>query len=196
MIANGLRVYAYPFDGYWVDIGTVLSYWQAHMDLLVTPPPIDLNNRSWIVHTRTEERPPVWIAQGSSIIDSMITDGCEIDPGAVVERSVLSPGVLVRTGAVIRESIILTSTVIESEAIIEQAIIDKRVWIGEKARVGAIVSNSEPQITMIGKNSRVPAGFTVEPGAIIGPDVIETDYTSNLIRADEYIQTKRSAYEI
>ena len=80
------------------------------MDLLATPPSVNLNDRSWILHTRTEERPPVWIAKGSQVTDSLITDGCEIAPGAIVERSVLSPGVLVRSGAVIRESIVLTST--------------------------------------------------------------------------------------
>jgi glucose-1-phosphate adenylyltransferase len=125
----------------------------------------------------------------------MITDGCEIEPGAIVERSVLSPGVLVRQGAIIRESIVLTGTVIERGAVLEHAIIDKRVNIGENAHVGAIVSRTEPELTMAGKNSQIPARFTIEPGAVIGTDVIDTDYASNLVHGDEYIQTKRSVYE-
>jgi glucose-1-phosphate adenylyltransferase len=178
-----------------MDIGTVISYWKAHMDLLATPPSINLNDRSWIIHTRTEERPPVWIAKGSQVIDSMITDGCEIAPGAIVERSVLSPGVLVRPGAVIRESIVLTSTEIESGAVLEHAIIDKRVTIGANTRIGSIVSATDPQVTMVGKNSQIPEGFTIEAGAVIGTDVISPDFTTNLVHGDEYIQTKRSVYE-
>jgi glucose-1-phosphate adenylyltransferase len=196
MIADGKRVFAYPYQGYWVDVGTVSSYWSAHMDLLHTPPPIDLNNRKWIIHTRTEERPPVWIASGSEVRDSMITDGCEIAAGAVVERSVLSPGVLVREGAVIRESVVLTDCVIGKDAVVEHSILDKRVQVGEKARVGAVRAGFEPVITMLGKHAHVPAGMVVEPGAVIGPDVIEADYPSQLVRGSDYIQTKRLPYEI
>lgn len=195
LVNSGLKVYAYPYDGYWVDVGTVNTYWRAHMELLATPPSINLNDRSWIIHTRTEERPPVWIAKGSQVADSMVTDGCEIEPGAIVERSVLSPGVLVRQGAVVRESIVLTGSEIDRGAVLEHAIIDKRVTIGANARVGAIVNLTEPEITMVGKNSFIPEGFTIGAGAVIGTDVVEADYTSNLVHGDEYIQTKRSVYE-
>jgi glucose-1-phosphate adenylyltransferase len=195
LINSGAKVYAYPFEGYWVDVGTVATYWKAQMDLLATPPSVNLNDRSWILHTRTEERPPVWIAKGSQVNDSLITDGCEIAPGAIVERSILSPGVLVRPGAVIRESIVLTSTEIGSGAVLEHAIIDKKVIVGANTRVGAILSTTDPQVTMIGKNSYIPEGFTIEAGAVIGTDVIDTDFTSNLVHGDEYIQTKRSVYE-
>jgi glucose-1-phosphate adenylyltransferase len=126
----------------------------------------------------------------------MICDGCEIAPNAKVVRSVLSPGVLVRPGAVVSESILLTDTVIESGAIVERAIIDKRVRIREHARVGGMVESAEPVLTMVGKNSEVPMGYTVEPGAVIGTDVIETDYPANIVRGDDYILTKRSAHEV
>jgi glucose-1-phosphate adenylyltransferase len=195
LVNGGAKVFAYPFEGYWVDVGTVSTYWKAHMDLLATPPSVNLNDRSWILHTRTEERPPVWIAKGSHVTDSLITDGCEIAPGAIVERSVLSPGVLVRPGAVIRESIVLTSTEIKSGAVLEHAIIDKKVLIGANARVGAILSATDPQITMVGKNSQIPEGYTIEAGAVIGTDVIDSDFATNPVHGDEYIQTKRSVYE-
>lgn len=196
LVADGKRVFAYPFEGYWVDVGTTNSYWSAHMDLLHTPPPIDLNNRKWIVHTRTEERPPVWIANGSTVKDSMITDGCEIAPGALVERSVLSPGVLVAEGAVIRESVILTDCVIGRDAVIEHTILDKKVHVPEKARIGGIRTGVEPMITTVGKNVHFPVGIVVEPGAVIGPDVIESDFSSPLVRGSDYIQTKRLPYEV
>jgi len=196
MIADGARVFAYPYSGYWMDVGTASSYWKAHMDQLEDNPPFDLNDRSWIIHTRTEERPPVWIARNASIENSMICDGCEIASNARVVRSVLSPGVLVKPGAVIRESIILTESVIESDVIVERAIIDKKVHIQAGARIGGITGTDEPVLTMIGKNSLVPKGFTVEPGAVIGTDVIESDYPAQIVRADDYILTKRLAHEV
>jgi glucose-1-phosphate adenylyltransferase len=197
LVAEGLRMYAYPFQGYWVDVGTVNSYWRSHMDLLVKPSPIDLNDRKWIVHTRTEERPPVWLAKGARIEDSMVADGCEIYPGACVGRSVLSPGVIVREGAVVRESIILTDSVIQSNAKIERAILDKKTWIGPDAIVGSIAQDENIRIPMIGKNSRVAASMVVEPGAVIGPDVIELDYLDiKLVRSQDFVQTKRLPYEI
>jgi len=196
LIARGARVFAYPYTGYWVDVGTVNSYWQAHMDLLAEPSSIDLNDRSWIIHTRTEERPPVRIGGGSTIIDSMIADGCVIAPGAVVERSVLSPGVQVGPNATVRESVLLTECQVEEGAIVDQTIVDKRVKIGRDARVGAIQPSLNPRISMIGKNSILPAGIAIEPGAVIGTDVTYDDYPSEVIRGDAYIQTKRLPYEV
>lgn len=196
MVADGARVFAYPYTGYWMDVGTAASYWKAHMDQLEDEPPFDINDRSWIIHTRTEERPPVWIARGASVENSMICDGCEIETNAKVIRSVLSPGVRVKSGAVVRESIILTDSVIESDAVVERSIIDKRVRILSRSKVGAMADTSEPVLTMIGKNSEVPAGFTVEPGAVIGTDVVESDYLASVVRGDDYILTKRLAHEV
>ena len=122
--------------------------------------------------------------------------GAKLLATAKVIRSVLSPGVMVRPGAVVRESILLTDTVIESDATIERAIIDKRVRINSHARIGGMVDAPEPVLTMIGKNSEVPEGFTVEPGAVIGTDVIESDYPAQVVRGDDYILTKRLAHEV
>lgn len=108
MIQNNARVFGFPYSGYWVDVGTIQSYWQAHMDLLKTPPSIDLNNRSWVIHTRTEGRPPVLISAGAVIENSMLSDGCVVRKGARVINSVLSPGVLVQEGALVENSVILT----------------------------------------------------------------------------------------
>lgn len=195
LVSSGARVFAYPYSGYWVDVGTVESYWQAHIDLLRDPPPFDLNDRSWVIHTRTEERPPVRIAGGATVIDSMITDGCVVAPQAVIERSILAPGVRVLPGAVIRESVIFTDSVIGAGAIIEQSIIDKRVLIGERAQIGKIQDAGSPRITLVGKNCEVPSGMIVEPGAIIGTDVLPSDFPSNIVRSDDYIQSKRLPYE-
>jgi glucose-1-phosphate adenylyltransferase len=196
LVAEGARVFAFPYTGYWMDVGTVSSYWQAHMDQLTERPPLDMNDRSWIVHTRTEERPPVWIANGAVVSNSMITDGCVIHPGAHIECSVLSPGVVIKEGAIVRESVLLTDSVVEKGASIERTIIDKRVHIGENTIIGGYTPGPEPLVAMIGKNSQVPDGYKIEPGAAIATDVIASDYPSEIIRGDDYIQTKRLAYEV
>jgi glucose-1-phosphate adenylyltransferase len=171
MVSEGLRVFAYPFTGYWVDVGTIPAYWQTHMDLLKNPPPIDLNDRSWIIHTQSEERPPVMIHQGAIIRDSLITDGCSIHPSARVERSILSPGVVVGPKAVVRQSIVLTDTMIEGGARIERAIVDKLVRIGKNARIGRLPKADEKLgITTIGKNAQIPDKTVIAPGAVIDAD--------------------------
>ena len=147
------------------------------MDMLSPTPRLKLYNRSWIIHTRTEERPPARLPAGAHVYASMICDGCFIESGARVESSVLSPGVHIRPGAVVRESIIATDCVIESGAVVERAIIDKRVvmWRRMRALVGSGRSKYQAW-HLVGKNCTVPAGYVVEPEAQIGTDVIESDY--------------------
>jgi glucose-1-phosphate adenylyltransferase len=186
MVTEGLRVFAYPFQGYWVDVGTVEAYWQTQMDLLKTPPPLDLNDRAWIVHTRSEERPPVSIANGAIVKDSMITDGCIVSAGARVVKSILSPGVYVGPNAVIRESVILTDSWIDAGARVERSIVDKAVRIGRKARVGKASPGEKPTeghgITTIGKNAEIPDGVTVRRGAVIHTDVTAEHFTTKAVR--------------
>jgi len=182
MISAGQRVFAYPFQGYWVDVGTIEAYWQTQMDLLKTPPPVDLNDRAWIIHTRSEERPPVAIHNGAVVRDSMITDGCIISSGARVEKSILSPGVYVGPGAVIRESVILTDTWIDAGARVQRAIVDKAVRIGRRARVGRAARGEKPLeghgITTIGKNAEIPDDATVRRGAVIHTDVTAEQFSA------------------
>lgn len=176
MIATEHTVYAYPYGGYWIDVGTIDAYWEAHMDLLGKPPSLNLNDRSWVIHTRSEERPPVLVERSAIIKDSLITDGSVIAEGAIVERSVLSPGVYVGPKAVVRESVILTDTYIEAGAHIDRCIIDKMVVIGQDARVGKIQDMGELGITVVGKNTHIPAGFTIGRNVVLGTDLNPDDY--------------------
>lgn len=196
MVNEGLKVYAYPYEDYWMDVGTVLSYWQSHMDLLADPPRLNLSDRRWIIHTRTEERQPVRIAAGAQVNDSLLSDGCVIHSEALVERSVLGPGVIVEPGAIVREAILLTDAVIEAGAVVERAVLDKRVRVGNNARVGNIETPLEKGLPMVGKNSIIPAGYTVEPGAIIATDVQPKDYAQPIISGDTYIETRRLPNEL
>ena len=191
MVKDGMRVFAYPFSGYWVDVGTIDSYWLAHMDLLKHPPDLDLNDRSWIIHTRSEERPPVLIQKGAIVRDSLITDGSIIAPGARVERSVLSPGVYVGPNAVVRDSIIFTDSYIEAGARVERTIIDKLVSIGHNCRIGQIIPKADDLgITTIGKNAQIPNGVKIGRGAAIGTDVGPDLFVRKVVGKGKLVEQK------
>lgn len=177
MIIEGMNVFAYPYGGYWIDVGTVDAYWEAHMDLLASPPSLNLNDRTWVIHTRSEERPPVQIHSGATVSDSMITDGAVVAEGALVERSVLSPGVYVGPNAVVRDSVVLTDTYIEAGAVVERCILDKIVVIGHNAHVGSVQAMGELGITCVGKNTHVPAGFSIGHSCILGTDLRLEDFS-------------------
>lgn len=176
MVADHMNVFAYPYGGYWIDVGTIDAYWEAHMDLLSSPPSLNLNDRTWVIHTRSEERPPVRIGNDTQIVDSMITDGSVIGAGAIIERSILSPGVFVGPGAVIRESVVLNDAYIERGAVIERALIDKISVIGKNARVGSWQDIGDLKITSVGKNARIPPGFNIGAGSIVGADCTHADF--------------------
>jgi glucose-1-phosphate adenylyltransferase len=164
----------------------VQAYWEAHMDLLADTPQLDLLDRDWVIHTRSEERPPVNIRTGAVVAHSMITDGCVIE--GTVEYSVLSPGVKVGRGAVVRNSIILTDTVIENGAIVDRAIIDKQCRIRQNAHVGYGVDYSPNSvadltsgISLMGKNAVVPENVRVGRNCVIAGDSRPDDFTGNMV---------------
>lgn len=196
LITSKARIFAFPYTGYWMDVGTVESYWQAHMDMLSPNPPLKLYSRDWIIHTRTEERAPARLPGSAQVYASMICDGCYIGADARVESSVLSPGVVVRPGAVVRESILLTDCVVESGAVIERAVLDRKVVVGANARVGRGVADPQISIALVGKNSTVPEGCVVEPNGQIGTDVALSDFEENVVHAGQFIQTRRLPNEL
>ena len=173
------RVYAFPYLGYWVDVGAVEAYWQAHMDLLSDKPRLDLLDREWVIHTRSEERPPVNIRADATVDQSLIADGCIIE--GTVEHSVLSPGVTVRQGSIVRHSVVMTDTVIEEGAAVDRAILDKRIRVGAGAQVGGgddsrISHISEYQgqsLTVVGKNTRIPSQTRIGRNCTIAADLSE-----------------------
>jgi glucose-1-phosphate adenylyltransferase len=197
MLARGERVYAYPFTGYWQDVGTVQSYWEAHMGLLGERPSFDLYDRSWVIHTLSEERPPAYISEGCNVTRSLISHGCVIK--GTVERSVLSPGVLVAEGAVVRDSIILGDTVISAGSTVDRAILDKTVTVGKNCRIGhgddTTPNKQEPAwlnsgITLVGKGSYLPDNMTVGRNCKIGTDLLPQDFPTNTIASGETVENR------
>ena len=148
-------------------------------------PGIELNDRGWLVYTRSEERPPARIGPGAAVSRSMISHGCVID--GRVEHSVLSPGVRVATGASVRDSIVMFDAEIGPGAMLDRAIVDKEAWIGADARIGVgddlRPNRDEPErlasgITLVGKRARVPAGVEVGRNCRIDPGAAEPDFGS------------------
>jgi glucose-1-phosphate adenylyltransferase len=190
MLADNYRVFAFPYADYWVDVGTIQSYWEAHMDLLADQPPLDLLDREWIIHTRSEERPPVNIRTGATVNHSLITDGCVVEGS--VEYSVLSPGVKVGRGAVVRHSIIMGDATIEPGAMVDRCIIDKNVVIGRGASVGYGVDYTPildlqliTGLSVIGKNTIIPPNMKVGRNVIVGSDLNDDAYTGDMIKSGE-----------
>ncbi len=184
-IVSAFQTYAFPFRGYWVDVGTVEAYWRAHMDLLVDEPRLNLLDRSWVIHTLSEERPPASIRPGAAVSRALISDGCVIE--GCVEHSVLSPGVVVRAGACVRHSVVLTDTVIESGAVLDHTILDKRVHVGADARLGSDGTRSVGEadaalgLTVVGKNSHIPARITIGRNCNISADVGEDAFEGDQV---------------
>ena len=190
MIDGGARVFGYRFEGYWQDVGTIQSFWEANMALLEDRPELDLYDKEWLIHTRSEERAPARIGQTAQVHRSLISHGCIIN-GTVV-NSVLSPGVRVDVGAVVRDSILMFDTVVRSGAIVDRAIIDKEATVGQGAIVGEggddTPNRREPTrlntgISVIGKRAIVPRGTRLGRNVRIGEGVRATDYTGRVVRS-------------
>lgn len=189
------KVFAYRFEGYWQDVGTIQSYWEANMALLEDLPKLNLYDPNWRIHTRSEERPPAKIMDGSVVSRSLISNGCIIIR-ARVEHSVLSPGVIVHEGAVVRDSIVMTDTVIGPGAVVDRCILDKSVQVGAGSYLGYgddFTPNwLEPTrlysgITLVGRKAVIPPGIVVGRNVLIGPDVNESDFPSREIPSGETI---------
>jgi glucose-1-phosphate adenylyltransferase len=187
LVERGEPVYAYRFRDYWQDVGTLDSYYQTHLDLLSSDPPLDLRDPAWVVHTQSADRPPVRFEPGSRVEQSLICNGSRI--GGEVVRSVLSPGVTVMPGAVVRDSLVMNDSVIGRGARLDRAIVDKEVRVGDGARVGhgenGVANRACPEhlssgLLVVGKQARIPEGVSIGRNARIGSHVRPEDFTGDV----------------
>ncbi len=187
LVARGEAVHAYRFRDYWQDVGTLDSYYNAHLDLLSDQPPLELNDPGWVIHTQTADRPAVRFEPGSRAQRSLICNGCRI--AGEVARSVLSPGVTVMPGAVVRDSIVMNDVVIGRGAMVERAVIDKEAVVGDGATLGcgdgAAPNQACPEhlgtgLVLAGKGARIPAGIRIGRNARIGAAVAERDFDGDV----------------
>ena len=167
MLGADERLFAYSFEGYWRDVGTIDSLWEANMDILDESGGLDLSDESWKIYSRNPNLPAALIGKGAKLEECMVSEGCEVE--GEVKHSLLFQGVCVGAGARIVDSIVMRGAVIDAGAVVERAVIAESVHVGEGARVG------EPggELCVLGPGSwiapdgRVEAGESVEPNATI-----------------------------
>ncbi|MFI3167588.1 MAG: glucose-1-phosphate adenylyltransferase [Bacillota bacterium] len=163
MLADAMNMQTYRFEGYWKDVGTLYSLWEANMELLGDPK-FDVYEPEWRIHSRNPIVPPQYVAEGAVMKNSIIAGGCEVE-GTVI-NSILSAGVKVKKGAVVRDSVIFADVEVGAGAEVSYSIIDERVTIGAKARVGG-EKNTDDEIAVIGRDSILADGGKVSAGEIL-----------------------------
>ena len=172
LLRDGRRMYAYRFSGYWKDVGTISSLWEANMEILDPEHSgIDLFNDEWKIYSRNSGMPGHTVGEHAQIENSMITDGCRI--GGKVSHSILFSGVTVEEGASVEDSVVMGGTVIKAGAKVSHSIIAENVVICEKARVGEMPKNGEKDIATVGSGVVIGAGAVIGPKAMIKEDVKE-----------------------
>lgn len=173
MLQKGERMFAYEFEGYWKDVGTIDSLWESNMDLLNPNVTLDLRDENWKIYSRNPIMPPHYVSSEAKIQNSLIADGCNVY--GEIDFSILFAGVNVAKNAVVRDSIIMPGAVIEEGAVVQYAIVSENATIGKNAIVGArpedIVDKNEWGIAVIGDNIHIGNSAIVAPKAMIDSDI-------------------------
>lgn len=154
LLNNGEKLFAYQFSGYWKDVGTISSLWEANMDLIGDDPVLSMSDADFRVFSRNMARPPQYIGPKSKIVSSLVSEGCRIN-GTVI-NSVLSGGVIIEEGAVVKDSLIMEDVVIGKNAKVYTSIVDADTVIDKGATVG-IEDAGKEDITVIGKGKHIKA---------------------------------------
>ena len=158
------KMVAYPFEGYWKDVGTISSLWEANMDLLGEQPVLSLSDEIWRIYSRHDAGAPQFIGSEAEVTNSSITAGCEVL--GEVRNSVLGPGVRVGKGAKVIDSVIMANVTVEDGATVQYSILDENVTVGKNAVVGESRQNTS-EIAVVGADVCVPANSVVPAGAMI-----------------------------
>ncbi len=167
VLKAGHRLFAYSFDGYWKDVGTISSLWEANMDLLGKDPAFNIyGDGSHKIYARNYAQPSSYIDAISRVSNSFIAEGCEIY--GQISHSIISTGCVVEQGAVVEDSVIMPNVTVEAGAIVRHAIIGEECRICRGAVVGASgEENPDTRISVVGKGKRVLSGDTVLPGDVV-----------------------------
>lgn len=170
MLRDNKRLMAYQFDGYWKDVGTIDSLWEANMDILNPKIPLNLDDQQWRIYARTNAYPPHFVSANSVVQNSLVSEGCFVD-GKLLD-TVLFSGATVENGAVVRDSVVMPGAVIKSGAVVQYAIIAENAVIGENAKIGARPEECEDKdswgVVTIGPDMIIENGQVVPPKAMLG----------------------------
>lgn len=173
MLANDERLFAYEFEGYWKDVGTLDSLWEANMDLLSPSVPLNLYDPNWKVYSRHNNMPPQYIGKNAHVENSMITEGSVVD--GTVDFSIISSGVTIEEGASVKYSIVMPGTTVKKNAVVEYAIIGENCVVESDAMIGmnpeSVPNRDDWGIAVLGHNITISSGKRVLPKEIISENL-------------------------
>jgi glucose-1-phosphate adenylyltransferase len=173
MLENDERLFAYEFEGYWKDVGTLDSLWEANMDLLSPNVPLNLYDPDWKVYSRHNNMPPQYIGANAHVENSMITEGSVVD--GTVDFSIISSGVTIEEGASVKYSIVMPGTTIKKNAVVEYAIIGENCVVESDAMIGmnpeSVPNREDWDIAVLGHNITISSGKRVLPKEIISENL-------------------------
>ncbi len=189
----GDRVFAYEYNGYWKDVGTLSSYWEANMELIDIIPEFNLYEEYWKIYTKSDIIPPQYVSEEAVIDRSIIGEGSEIC--GEIHNSVIGAGVTIKKGAVVRDSIIMRECVLGENVKIQKAIIAENVKIGANSELGFgefAPSKYDPKVyqsdlVTVGENSTIPENVKVGKNTAIVGETTAEDYTDGELAGGDYI---------
>ncbi|MBR2915977.1 MAG: glucose-1-phosphate adenylyltransferase [Clostridia bacterium] len=180
MLGDGLKLFAYRFDGYWKDVGTIQSLWEANMELLDENPKFNLDSDNWKIYSKNPVLPPQYISENAKISNSYVTEGCEIS--GTVEHSVISAGVIVEEGAVVKDSIIYGGVHIGKDAVVYKAVVGGNTYISPSAKIGCADDDAIDEyvndkictedITLLGANIVIDEKIKIKNGSMVVKNVM------------------------
>ncbi|SJZ51887.1 glucose-1-phosphate adenylyltransferase [Selenihalanaerobacter shriftii] len=191
------RVFAYKYKGYWKDVGTIKSFWEANLSLINPLPEMDLYDDNWKWHTRSESKPPAKFGREGEVNQSLISNGAIIN--GKIKNSVVFPGVFIEEGVEVKDSIIFNNTIIKQGAKICKSIIDKNVVIGNNTQIGFYKNTTanfeRPKIlnsglNVIGKGVRIPENIEIGQNCRVLPRVKEDDFNKRKITSGSTIRPR------
>lgn len=190
---KGQRLFAYEYNGYWKDVGTLGSYWEANMELVDIIPEFNLYEEFWRIYTKSDQLPPQYIDPEGSVTESIVGEATEVY--GTVQHSVIGSGVTIGKGAVIKNSIIMNGAVIGDGVVMDKAIIAEGVHIGDNAELGVgeeVPNELAPHIysyglVTIGENSVIPAGVKIGKNVAIFGETTIDEYPDGLLKSGSSI---------
>ena len=190
---RGKRLSAYEFNGYWKDVGTLGSYWEANMELIDIIPEFNLYEEFWKIYTKNDIIPPQYISSDARVFRSLISDGTEVY--GEVSNSIIGSGVTIGAGAVVRDSIIMQNSVIKAGAILDRAIVAENSVIGEKSVIGWVdpaPNRIRPDIyafslAVVGEDTVIPGGVRVGRNTAVTGVTVPEDYPDGILASGEIL---------
>lgn len=158
MLGDRQVLMAYDFKGYWKDVGTIESLWEANMDLIDNPMPMNMHDKKWRIFAKNPGMPPHYIADGATVTNTLITEGCEVY--GKVNHSILFAGVIVEEGADVEYSVVMPGSIIRRGAVVRRSIVAENAIVG----AGSVIGGDKGDIAVIGQGISLPAGVSVPAG--------------------------------